>query len=306
MSVFLGIDTSNYTTSAALADENGILQSEKKLLCVESGQRGLRQSDALFLHTKQLPEIIGRLGKQNLAAIGYSARPRDREDSYMPCFLAGKCAAESLGSVLGVPVYAFSHQAGHVAAALYSCGHEELHGREFLAFHVSGGTTDVLHVLPNGQIDCVGGTDDLNAGQLIDRIGVLLGLSFPCGPALEELSLGVPLPRVKPCVREMRCHLSGFENQAMDLQRKGVSPQEIAAFALSAVGETMDCLAQQSIQRFGKLPMVFAGGVMSNRRIRANLEEKYGAYFAEPAFSSDNAAGTALLCRNRHTGKGIA
>ncbi len=300
MSVFLGIDTSNYTTSAALADETGIRQSEKQLLPVAQGARGLRQSDALFAHVKALPQMMERLGAQPVAAVGYSARPRDGADSYMPCFLAGQSVALSIASVLGVPAYAFSHQAGHIAAALYSCGHEELHGREFLAFHVSGGTTDLLHVMPDGQIVRVGGTDDLNAGQLIDRIGVMLGLSFPAGPALEKLAADRPLPDVKTCVRDLHCNLSGAENRASDMHKHGAPDAEIAAFAVSMVLHTLDQMTCQAQTQFGKLPLVFAGGVMSNRRIRCYMEEKYGAYFADPVYSADNAAGVALLCRNRY------
>lgn len=300
MSEFLGIDTSNYTTSAAIADLSGVVQSEKQLLPVAQGERGLRQSDALFFHTRALPEIIERLGRRDICAVGYSARPRDGADSYMPCFLAGESAARSIASVLGVPAYPFSHQAGHIAAALYSCGHEELHGTRFLAFHVSGGTTDLISVSPDGQITRVGGTQDLNAGQLIDRVGVMLGLSFPAGPALERLMGDTPLPAARPCVRGLKCNLSGGENRAADMIRRGEEPCAVAAYTVALILNTLDRMTSAALEQLGKQPVVFAGGVMSNCTIRNYMQEKYGAYFAEPKYSSDNAAGTALLCRRRY------
>ena len=158
------------------------------------GGRGLRQSDALFSHIVNLPEVAEKLGKRNPAAIGCSYAPRDVPGSYMPCFLAGVAAASTLANLLGVPLYKFSHQAGHIMAALYGCGKTELwhERRKFLAFHVSGGTTELLHV-DGRSITKLGGTLDISAGMAVDRIGVRLGLKFPCGPELERLAEGAEL-----------------------------------------------------------------------------------------------------------------
>jgi len=298
MSVILGIDTSNYTTSAALADESGILRNEKIVLDVPLGGRGLRQSDAVFAHTRNLPLLMERLGTQRIAAVGYSARPRDAEGSYMPCFEAGAALARSMGALLGIPVYAFSHQAGHIRAALYSAGCDHLVGKEFLAFHVSGGTTDLLHVHDN-FIETAGGTLDLNAGQAVDRVGVMLGMKFPCGAQLEALAGESRSPqKPKICVNGTHCNLSGLENKATDMQKKGMDPGEIAAYTIEFILRTLEAMTDNARQIYGDLPLVYAGGVMSNRRIREHFQKKYSAFFAEPAFSCDNAAGTALLTRD--------
>ena len=185
----LGIDTSNYTTSAALYDTvSGDIKQEKLLLPVKSGELGLRQSDAVFHHTKQLPIVIGKLfdgSAQAPEAVGVSVRPRNIDGSYMPCFLCGEGLAESISAINNVPIYKTSHQIGHILAALYSAKKLELIGERFIAFHVSGGTTDCLLVQPDEEnilnITEIGTSLDLKAGQAVDRTGVMLGLQFPCG-----------------------------------------------------------------------------------------------------------------------------
>ena len=89
-----------------------------------------------------------------------------------------------LAQTLGVPFVPVSHQQGHIAAAAWSAGRLDLLDRPLLAWHLSGGTTELLYVQPDGfnvQASCIGGTSDISAGQLIDRTGVLLGLDFPAG-----------------------------------------------------------------------------------------------------------------------------
>lgn len=306
---FVGIDTSNYTTSAAVADADGrILCNLKAPLPVSPGQVGLRQSDAVFAHIKNLPELMGRLEAEltgrHVLGVGVSARPRNAAESYMPCFLAGVAAAGAFAAGLHIPLLRFSHQNGHIMAALYSSGMtERLAGREFGAFHVSGGTTEMLYVAPYDKdftVKLIGGTGDLNAGQAVDRIGVALGLSFPCGPELERLAAEnrkkVPLPAVS--VKSGICHLSGLENKALALYRESGDAALTAAFTLSFIARTLEKMAQFLRAAHPDIPIVFAGGVMSNRLIAERLTERLGnVSFAAPAFSADNAAGIALLCR---------
>ena len=311
---YIGIDTSNYTTSAALYDaESGtFLSNVKHLLTVSQGERGLRQQDALFAHVKNLPEVtaeaFSELAPGKLAAIGASATPRDNEGSYMPCFLAGKAAASSLSAAFHKPLYLFSHQAGHVMAAVYSSKSRDLLSREFLAFHVSGGTTELLHIVPRDdsfQIEKIGGTLDLNAGQAIDRAGVMMGLSFPCGPALEKLALACTEKPERPqiAVRGCDCNLSGLENKVDGWLKKGDPHEKIARSLFDFVGRTLMTMAENALAEKGALPILFAGGVMSNALIKKMIAEKgFDARFAEPKFSSDNAAGCALLTARKGEG----
>lgn len=304
MSAFLGIDTSNYTTSAALFDSeaNTIIQS-KKLLPVKAGELGLRQSDAVFAHVKQLGDMVQNVFDEyrgKITAIGVSTRPRDIDGSYMPCFLVGEMAANCLGAALKVPVLPFAHQQGHVAAALYSAGRLDLFRERFIAFHLSGGTTEALLVEPSAEriIRCtkIGGSMDLKAGQAVDRIGVMLGLPFPAGKYLEELALKSDRKfKIKPVMKGTECCLSGIENKCRKMLENGEKPEDIALFCLKSVEAALCGMTDATLSEYGKLPLVYAGGVMSNCIIRNTIENKYGGIFAKPEFSSDNAAGIAVL-----------
>ena len=309
-SCFIGFDTSNYTTSVAVCTEAGEVVANFKIpLPVKEGQRGLRQSDAVFEHVRNLPILASRLqaflseGEYEPIAVGVSTKPRDAEGSYMPCFLAGRAAASAFAAARNLPVYEFSHQNGHLMAALYSCRRTELLASEcFLAFHVSGGTTEALLVEPKDgafSVTLVGETDDINAGQAIDRVGVAMGLAFPCGRELEALAASYEgkIYRHPVCVRDGRCSLSGAENISLRLYRETNDPAAVAAFVFDFLGKTLLAMGEALEEKYGKMPIVFAGGVMSNKLMRARLAARFDASFAEPEFSADNAAGIALLCR---------
>ena len=299
---YLGIDTSNYRTSVAVCDSEGnTVASVRRLLRVAEGERGLRQSDALFLHTVALPEIMGEIGTHTISAVGYSAYPRDVEGSYMPCFLAGKAIAESIAALNGIPIYKFSHQAGHVRAAAYSCGGVKESPNKFISFHVSGGTTEIL-LYENGTITLLGGSEDLHAGQLVDRVGVAMGMSFPCGEEMEKMAEDIPTVKgIKLCVKGLNCNLSGIENQATDRIKKGETPEAVAAFTLDAVLKTLDKLSENVREQYPDLPILYAGGVMSCKRLQNALGKRKKCYFATPDLSGDNAVGTALLTAEKAT-----
>lgn len=297
----LGLDTSNYTTSIAAFDgREGTNVS--RLLDVKPGELGLRQSDALFSHVKRLPELAEQLfaqvGRQEIAAIGVSTRPRAVEGSYMPCFLAGESQASVLASTLGVPLFRVSHQQGHIAAALWSAGRMDLMDRPHLAWHLSGGTTELLLVEPEGKnvrATRLGGTTDISAGQIIDRTGKTLGLQFPAGKALDALALGAAGKqqfRVK--VDGLHFSFSGLENKMQAFFREGSSPEETAAYVLRSVCGAVVRATEAALREYPGLPVVFSGGVASNSQLR-DACRKFRPVFAEPRYSTDNAMGVAVL-----------
>ena len=308
MSVYLGIDTSNYTTSAAIFDsEKNVYINSRKLLAVGSGEIGLRQSDALFQHTKNLPEILKLALKDNpnIDAVGVSTRPRDVDGSYMPCFLAGVSAANAAALSLGVPLIEFSHQAGHIAAALYSANRLDLIGEKFISFHVSGGTTEALLVEFTKDLKLtakiIGQSTDLKMGQAVDRIGNMLGLNFPAGKELDKLAIvGEWNEPIKVSVKGCDCSVSGLQNKAEQLRAIGVPAENIARFTIEFLNKTLVKMTENIIAEYGNLPLVFAGGVMSNSIISKSLTEKFGATFALPELSSDNAVGIAVLASLQH------
>jgi N6-L-threonylcarbamoyladenine synthase len=297
---YLGLDTSNYTTSCAVFRGGRVLQN-KRMLPVPQGQLGLRQSDAVFLHVRALGELVEELMHRDagdISAAGAAGMPRDAQGSYMPCFLTGVMAARTTAAVLRAPFYTFSHQAGHIAAALYGAGRTDLLGRRFVAFHVSGGTTECLLVedLPAGGVRLLAATADLNAGQAIDRVGGMLGLSFPAGEALDALARQSDKRfRVRPSFSGDNPCLSGVENQCRALLEQKNPPRDVARFCIDAILAALDGMVQNAVRQTGCADLLFSGGVMSNSIIRAAIEQRFGGIFAPREFSCDNAAGIALL-----------
>ena len=308
---YVGFDTSNYTTSAAVCTADGrVIANIRTLLSVKEGERGLRQSDAVFAHVKNLPDICRKLRDavkdMEILAVGYSGSPRSAEGSYMPCFLSGKAAAEAFASALDLPVYSFSHQDGHIMAASYSSGGIDcLMKAPFGAFHVSGGTTEMVLATPNDSgfsVEMLGGSADLHAGQAIDRIGVMMGLRFPCGKELEALAEQntKPIPKARISVKDGVCHLSGLENLAAKLWNETKDAPLVSAFVLQFCAETLIKMTEWFDRLYPDLPIVYGGGVMSNRYLQKRLSERADTYFAAPEFSADNATGIALLTRRAY------
>ena len=302
MSTYLGFDTSNYRTSVALFGD--IIKSERKLLTVKSGKLGLRQNDAVFLHTKQMPIVLKNLflknpvDLKNIRAIGASTKPRDSIDSYMPCFLVGKNVAQSLSTIIGVPFYEFSHQAGHIAAAAYSANSLELINKKFIAFHVSGGTTEALLVTPSDNVfsvEIIAKTLDLNAGQVIDRLGNMLSFPFPSGEYIEKLAVkGKQIKKVKPILKGNDCCLSGLENLCQNLLANNLA-EDVALYLLEYISMTIILMCKNLLKEHGNLPLLFSGGVMANSIIKNNILNYFNALFASTELSGDNALGISLL-----------
>ena len=304
----IGFDTSNYTTSIAVF--NGIDGVNcSKLLPVKTGELGLRQSDAVFHHTKSLPELSGRLFSDiqidTVTAIGVSTRPRAVDGSYMPCFMVGYSHAKLLANVLGVPLIECSHQQGHVAASLWSANRLDLMDQPHLAWHLSGGTTELLLVEPDGKnVKCtrIGGTTDISAGQLIDRTGQMLGQPFPAGKYIDALSKDAKnkdLFKVK--CPGMEFSLSGVQNKVSAYYDACQDATETAGYVLRCICYAVFTATKNASQTYPGLPVVFSGGVASNEMLR-NKIAPLNPVFAKPEFSTDNAMGVAVLAYRQMEG----
>ncbi len=302
MSGFLGFDTSNYTTSVAVYDSGSVIQ-RKRLLPVKEGERGIRQSDAVFHHTKAYAELLADVLSEfsgRVSAVGASVTPTTQEGSYMPCFLVGENAARTVSAALNVPCHYFSHQQGHIAAALYSSKRTDLLEKRFLAFHISGGTTDLVLCEPDIDniinIMPVSASNDLKAGQAVDRIGVKMGIPFPTGSGLEKLAeKSEKQYKNKIKLHDGFCSLSGLENKCLKMLENNETQEDTARFLLDYIADTITAMTEHAMRIYGELPIVFAGGVMSNKIIKDVIISRFGASFAEPVFSCDNAAGIAFL-----------
>ena len=296
----LGLDTSNYTTSAAAFD--GVSGKNcSRLLDVREGELGLRQSDALFSNVKRLPELVDALCASvnigNVTAIGVSTRPRAVEGSYMPCFLAGVNAATAFAAARSIPLIYTTHQQGHAAAALFAARGADLFTQKVLLFHISGGTTDLLLCDEVRTITQLGTSTDLYAGQAVDRVGVKLGFAFPAGAEVSRLAAACPEEiRPKSSVRGMQCSLSGLENQCNALLAAGKSPEYVCKYCLFCVADTVVKMTKAAQKEYPGLPVVCAGGVMSSDVIRQWVQKRLPqVYFVPGQYSSDNAIGVSIL-----------
>lgn len=307
----LGIDTSNYRTSLSLVDEEGeILADERAWLEVEAGERGLQQSTAFFRHVNRLPELFARIPLDGVRLVGVAASraPRPVEGSYMPVFRAGVSWGRSLAHAWGVPFFGTTHQEGHIEAGMATADRKPASER-FMAIHLSGGTTELLDVRrrPAGyEILKLGGTRDLNAGQMVDRIGVAMGFSFPAGPELEAAAAGVEESSgfaVPSSVSGLECSFSGpLSALERAWQKGGVSRGEIAQATFACIANTLEKMVLNAFDSGFPKSLLMVGGVAANRWLAARLKHRLehravggSLSFADPRFSGDNAFGVARL-----------
>lgn len=307
---YMGIDTSAYTTSVAVVNEFGEVVFDKRIvLKVKHGERGLRQQEAVFQHIINLPEILESLCKDvdtaKIKTVSASVKPRNIEKSYMPVFRVAQGQAFIISKILNAEYKEFSHQDGHIAAGIL--GSQVKLTKPFLAFHISGGTTELLYIeenIKNYDIKLIGGTKDISAGQLIDRIGVKLGFHFPCGKEMECASKNGKVINIKLPISTdgTWINFSGTETFFYRLVEEGnYTPDDISNSLFNCIANALTNIVIQAIKMYDINDILFIGGVASNSIIREVLEEKIikskigNIYFPDPIYCSDNAIGTAFL-----------
>lgn len=324
----LGIDTSNYTTSLAVTDKNGkILTDSRVSLFVKRGERGIRQSQALFHHTENLPNMVLKLfssiDRERIGAVAVSSRPRPVEGSYMPVFKAGVNYGKVMAASLGVPFFEFSHQEGHLEAIRHdSCISNAC---EFVAYHLSGGTTEIIHINKD-KYWLIGGSRDLAFGQVIDRVGVALDFQFPSGSKLDETAIetretlkksitfeDIRLSELKALQQNnknvylkkipidgLEINLSGLETQCQRELCRGAEPNMLIYELFYVVSECLCKLTDKVVSETGCSNILFTGGVSASYFIRDQIklyfsEKAIQIIFGDPILSSDNAVGISYL-----------
>ncbi len=306
----MGIDTSNYTTSIALIDDmDNIILDLRKVLKVDKGKKGLRQQEAVFQHVNNFPELFNSIGEQidfnNIYTVSCSHKPRNVKESYMPVFRVGRGQALIMSKVLKANYYEFSHQEGHIAAGIM---YNELKDKsEFLSLHISGGTTELLLVNRKNSdfnIDIIGGTLDISIGQLIDRIGVEMGLNFPCGKEMDDMSKKGNVLELKIPISikdDTWFNLSGLENYFKNLLHddKLIAEDVLATFFNSISLYLIEIIVKAS-KIYGINSILITGGVAANSTIRKLLQKELNrvnisVYFPKIELCTDNAIGIAYL-----------
>lgn len=309
-SCYIGLDTSNYTTSIAAVDSDfNVIADQRRPLRVKIGGLGLRQSEALFQHMENLPDMLENLfqliDKDQVRSIAASNKPRPIEGSYMPVFNAGRNYGKVLRTALDIPLYFFSHQEGHLEAAIRNSS--LMKHRLFVALHLSGGTTEVLNVEEKDSgynIAIIGGTKDISFGQLIDRIGVSLSFDFPCGEAMDQIAINYSdeiQDWLKPIrIEDLAFNLSGIETQCKRLLASGCDQNVLIYDLFYKISTSLCRIAEHSVHRSRCNQVLFIGGVSASRFIRTQIleffkDKELKPIFGDSTFSSDNAAGIAIL-----------
>lgn len=297
MTKILGIDTSNYTTSVAIVEDNKCIYDSRKLLVTKIGERGLRQSEALFQHINNLPELLDSNFVRNVQGVCVSTKPRPIDGSYMPVFKAGESIAKSIAASIGARVIFTTHQEGHIEAAIRSIDFEN---KDFICLHLSGGTTEILKVSrgKSYNIEIIGETKDISAGQFIDRVGVAMGFEFPSGKMIDQLSLSTNPTRLRipSKVEGFNMNFSGQETLCLKYIKEGYNQNEISFATMLCVSKTMEKVVV-NLQKTYKLPVLVTGGVACSIFLKKYFKEKLlkDIYFADERYSSDNAVGTAFI-----------
>ena len=212
--------------------------------------------------------------------------------------------ARVLSAALNVPLFTTSHQQGHIAAGLVGNSEPE---DAFIALHLSGGTTELLECR-DGKLTLVGGCADLHAGQLVDRVGVAMGLPFPAGPHLEKLAMQFDgkVENLLPVSMEkdgLICHLSGVETKAQQWIKEGkMSHEKIAVEVFDVLARTVARLLTGACEKTAAKQALVVGGVASSTLLRELLCKRLSkqrkpirVLFGQPQYSADNAVGVAAI-----------
>ncbi|MGI6731260.1 MAG: O-sialoglycoprotein endopeptidase [Anaerovoracaceae bacterium] len=310
----LGIDTSNYTTSVAITNKDGMVVADvRKPLKVKQGERGLRQSYALFQHFENFPQMISQLfqqiEKEQIGVIAVSSRPRPVEGSYMPVFKAGVNYGKVLAASLEVPLLEFSHQEGHIEAIKHRGAlHNESH---FLAFHLSGGTTELLYI-KNNEYELIGGSKDISFGQVLDRVGVAMNLKFPAGKEMDLIAQEeknkhsiIEVEKLKKIPRDgLFINLSGIETQCQRRLAENENNQLLVMELFDKISLCLCQLTEEAVKETGCTFVLFTGGVAASSYIRKHITDYFQGkdlliQFGDPLLSSDNAVGISMLGGNK-------
>jgi N6-L-threonylcarbamoyladenine synthase len=281
------------------------LADVRRQLPVKSGERGLRQSAAFFHHVDNIPALIKDLlceYRDRIGAVAVSDKPRPVPGAYMPVFRAGLRFAETLSDALDAPLFCFSHQEGHIRAAIH--GTELNRNASFLAWHISGGTSELLlSEAGSPGLSIVGGSRDISFGQLIDRVGVALGMDFPAGARLDALAAeadaethAIKLARIY--TDGLFFNLSGTETQCLRAIAEGAQAAPLSRAIFDNIADCLLSIGAEAARMYGVKEILFTGGVSASGFLRKRLsvaESAPARVFGKAALSSDNAAGVALL-----------
>lgn len=213
--------------------------------------------------------------------------------------LVGLSVAKAIAYARGLPFVGVNHVEGHLSAILLEYPRLQF---PFIGLVVSGGHTCLYRVEGLGTYEWLGGTRDDAAGEAFDKVAKLLNLGYPGGPVIDEVARegnpqAIPFPRVLISKESFDFSFSGIKTSVLHYVRKNphVRVEDIAASFQEAVVDVLVSKAVQVSRALDVPRIVLSGGVASNSRLRARLQEIAESEGLEvnipsPMLCTDNAA----------------
>ena len=235
---------------------------------------------------------------QDITAIAVTYGP-----GLVGALLVGVAEAKAISFAAGIPLVGVHHISGHISANYIE--HKELEP-PFVCLVASGGHSHLVLVKDYGEYDIIGRTRDDAAGEAFDKVARAIGLGYPGGPKIDQVSKegnpeAILFPRAKVAENEYDFSFSGLKSAVLNYlnscQMRGepVNQADVAASFQKAVVDVLVEHSLHAVKVYGCNKFAIAGGVASNSSLRAAFERECANrgiefYHPSPVFCTDNAA----------------
>jgi N6-L-threonylcarbamoyladenine synthase len=302
--LILGIESSCDDTAAAVVDRDGNVLSSviATQTHIHSPYGGVFPEFASRAHASSvIPTIESALAQANIDGRALKAIGVTRGPGLIGSLLVGLNTAAGLGLGWNVPVLGINHLRGHLRSA--DLGERRVQFPALILL-VSGGHTFLARMENPTSIQLLGSTRDDSVGEAYDKVGRLLGLGYPGGPAVDKLATtgvaSVPFPRPMLTDR-FEFSFSGLKSAVTRYLEHSPSfePADVAASFVSACMEVLLTKCKRALLSFPTVSLVVVGGVAASPQLRAGAKalcDDFGVQLCLPPlrWSTDNAAMIAL------------
>lgn len=308
----LGIETSCDETAVAIlqGDDNLLANSVYSQAGIHAQYGGVVPEVASRNHLSKLPYIVSdALTEAEVSLSDISLVAATYGPGLVGPLLVGLSYGKGVAYGLRVPFIGVNHLEGHIFTHRLSA--PEI-GAPFMALVVSGGHTSLVDVKAYGQYQLVGSTVDDAAGEALDKIGKMIGLSYPAGAEIDRIALegnpeAIPFPRPMLGLSGFDFSFSGLKTSVLYHLRKHPRErhEDIAASVLASVVDILVGKSIEAARRFHRNHLAVVGGVAANSHLRAALmdagaERGIDVSFPPLDLCTDNAAMIAAVGAYRH------
>ena len=304
----LGIETSCDETAIAIYDsDEGIIgesiYSQMKMHAEYGGVvPELASRDHCLKIIDVLKDALGDCSLSSIDQIAYTSGP-----GLLGALLIGESFAQGLSCALEIPLIPINHLEGHLMSPMMEFPEISM---PFICLLVSGGHSMIVDVKAKGEYEILGQSQDDAVGEAFDKVGKLLGLSYPGGPHIEKIAMkGNPsaynFPRPMIHSDNLNMSLSGLKTAVLYTVQKiddldDNTKADIAASFQKAVTDVLIAKIKKTIDQTNRTKVIIAGGVAANKYIREefrNLESilNVKVYYPDLKYCGDNAAMIAFV-----------